>query len=162
MASTDPGGHAGNSVVSDDSLAELTTGLRRAFTAALGPDLAADALGEALAYLVENEDRIRAMDNPGGYLYTVGRRRALRFARPRRSNKAFPEPRSVGMPEVEPELVAAMSRLTERQRVCVVLVHGFGYSHREVAELLDISTETSQTHCRRALKRLRKQLGEIE
>jgi RNA polymerase sigma factor (sigma-70 family) len=147
--------------VSEGSLTGLTSTLRRAFTVALGPDLAADALGEALAYYAEHEGRVRSMANPAGYLYTLGRRRALRFTRPRRSSKAFPEPASVGMPEVEPQLVAAMARLSERQRVCVVLVHGFGYRHREVGELLGISTESVQTHCRRALVALRKELGEV-
>jgi predicted DNA-binding transcriptional regulator AlpA len=46
------------------------------------------------------------------------------------------------MPNVEPELVAAIGRLSERQRVCVVLVHGFGYRNREVADLLGLSVAT--------------------
>lgn len=146
--------------VEEVDVGELTVTLRRAFTLALGPDLAADALGEALAYFAGEEARVSSMTNPIGYLYTVGRRRALRFSRPRRSSKVFPDPTAVGMPDVEPELVAAIGRLTERQRVCVVLVHGFGYRNREVADLLGLSIETVQTHCRRALGTLRGQLGD--
>jgi len=133
--------------------------LRRAFSAGLGASLAAEALAEALAHLAENEGRIRQMDSPVGYLYTVGRRRALRFSRFRHAPVAFPPPAEVGVPEVEPGLTEAMARLSERQRVCVTLVHGFGYRHREVAELLGVSTETVQTHCRRALAALRSDLG---
>jgi DNA-directed RNA polymerase specialized sigma24 family protein len=147
--------------VGDEALTELTTTLRRAFTVALGPDLAADALGEALAYYAENGERVRSLENPTGYLFTVGRRRAERFTRTRRSSRTFPPPASVGMPDVEPRLVDAIARLSERQRVCVVLVHGFGYRNREVGELLDISAESVQTHCRRALTTLRDELGEV-
>lgn len=147
--------------MSEDELAALTMTLRRAFTVALGADLAAEALSEALAYHAEHSERLATMANPVGYLYTVGRRRALRFVRPRRSRRSFPPPASVGMPDVEPGLVAAMAKLSERQRVCVVLVHGFAYRNREVAELLGISTESVQTHCRRALGSLRDELGDV-
>ena len=45
------------------------------------------------------------------------------------------------------------------QRSCVLLVHTFGYSLAEVAELLEVSKPTVQTHVRRALASLRKSLG---
>jgi DNA-directed RNA polymerase specialized sigma24 family protein len=60
-------------------------------------------------------------------------------------------------------IVAAMTRalgvLTERQRVCVSLVHGFAWSHREVADLLDLSPSSVQNHVERGLERLRAEMG---
>ena len=46
----------------------------------------------------------------------------------------------------EPGLPAALASLPERQRVAVVLVHGFGYTLREVADLTGIKTATVQNH----------------
>jgi DNA-directed RNA polymerase specialized sigma24 family protein len=43
--------------------------------------------------------------------------------------------------------------------VAVVLVHGFGYSLREVAELTGVKVTTVQNHLERGLTRLRAELG---
>jgi RNA polymerase sigma factor (sigma-70 family) len=59
------------------------------------------------------------------------------------------------MPWIEPGLERAVAELTESQRVAVVLVHGFGWTAREVAELLGVKATTVQTHVERALARLR-------
>jgi RNA polymerase sigma factor (sigma-70 family) len=146
----------------DPRLARLTEILRRAFTASLGPDLGAEALAEALARYVEDGERIRAMANPTGYLFKVGRRRALRFIRPRSSSRRFPPPEQVGMHDVEPGLVTAMANLPDRQRTCVALVHGFQYSQQEVGDLLGISRESVKTHCHRGIASLRRSLGADE
>jgi RNA polymerase sigma factor (sigma-70 family) len=58
-------------------------------------------------------------------------------------------------PWIEPELLPALAALTERQRVAVVLVHGFGWTHREVAELTDIAVTSVQNHVERGLEKLR-------
>jgi RNA polymerase sigma factor (sigma-70 family) len=49
--------------------------------------------------------------------------------------------------------------MTEHQRVAVVLVHGFGYRHREVAEILGCTTSTVANHVERAMSKLRSQMG---
>jgi RNA polymerase sigma factor (sigma-70 family) len=49
--------------------------------------------------------------------------------------------------------------LTQRQRLAVVLVHGYGYTLREVAELTGIRPTTVQNHLSRGLSRLRSLLG---
>jgi RNA polymerase sigma factor (sigma-70 family) len=59
----------------------------------------------------------------------------------------------------EPGLPAALAGLTQRQRVAVVLVHGYGYTLREVAELTGIRQTTVQNHLNRGLARLRSTLG---
>ncbi len=45
------------------------------------------------------------------------------------------------------------------QRTVTVLVHGFGWTQREVAELLDVGLSTVQKHLERGLDKLRKALG---
>ena len=61
-------------------------------------------------------------------------------------------------PQVEPGLGRALARLSERQRVAVVLVHGYGWTHREVAELTGSRPTTIQNHLERGLRKLRADL----
>ena len=127
--------------------------LRIALAAAVGQDLGSDATAEALAYGWEHWERIEPMDNPVGYLYRVGRSRV----RPPRRLQLPPIPLT-RMPEVEPALPAALAKLADRQRVAVVLVHGFDWKHDEVASLLGVDTPTVATHLRRGLAKLRRHL----
>jgi DNA-directed RNA polymerase specialized sigma24 family protein len=136
---------------------EVRPRLARAFVAAYGADRGAEALSEALAVAWERSGELATMHNPVGFLYRVGQSRS----RPRRRVEAarFPAPVEIGLPDVEPDLPRALGVLTERQRVCVALVHAFGWSHREAAELLDLSPSSVQNHVERGLRRLRSELG---
>lgn len=130
--------------------------LRLALSAAIGPDLGADATGEAMAWGWENWERLEGMENPAGYLYRVGRSHGPR--RSRRGVSLPPVPVAVA-PRVEPGLPAALERLSERQRIAVVLIHGYDWTTREVAGLLGVDVPTVATHLRRGLDKLRKRLG---
>lgn len=127
--------------------------LRVALAAAVGQDLGSEATAEALAYGWEHWEKIESMDNPVGYLYRVGRN----WVRPPRRLQLPPMPMT-RTPEVEPALPGGLAKLSDRQRVVVVLVHGFDWSHGEVASLLGIDTPTVATHLRRGLSKLRKHL----
>jgi RNA polymerase sigma-70 factor (ECF subfamily) len=130
--------------------------LKAALVAAVGIDRAPDATAEALEYGWEHWDRVSAMDNPAGYLYRVGVNKARR-RRPLRP--LLPSPPDGEMPWVEPGLPRALSRLSEKQRVVVLLVHSFGWTQEEAAELLGVSRATAQTHLERGMRRLRSSLG---
>ncbi len=132
--------------------------LRQALIAAYGPDVGSEVTAEALAYAWENWDRIAAMRNPAGYLYRVGQSNARRgvFRRP----PPFELPNAPdGSHWFEPGLVEAVSSLSDRQRAAVVLVHGYGWTVTEVAELWGVTFSTVQAHIDRAMPRLRKRLG---
>ena len=126
--------------------------LRAGLVAAYGPDVGADACAEALAYGFEHWRRIGTMANPTGYLYRVGQSEARRHFRPRGylPTRAVP-----GLPDFEPALAPALERLTEPQRVGVVLVHALGWTLREAAEVLDVDVSTLRTHVARAMMKLR-------
>ncbi len=131
----------------------LTVGvrLRSGLVAAYGPDIGIDAAAEALAYGWEHWPRIAAMSNPSGYLYRVGQTAARRqIRRPR----FLPAPRPDEIPDFEPRLLPALEALSDSQRVCVVMVHAYGWAQVEVGELLDVSPSTVRTHLGRALSRL--------
>ena len=128
--------------------------LRRALVAAFGSQRGRDATAEGLAWGWENWSRVREMQNPVGYLYRVGRSRTRERRRPIVFGRDdAPEP------WVEPHLAPALASLSERQRLAVVLVHGFGWTLREVAELTGIKVTSVQNHAERGLRRLRAALG---
>lgn len=127
--------------------------LHRALVAQLGWDRGREATSEALAYAWERWDRISTMANPAGYLFRVGK---SRVRRPK--SRALFVREEHEAPWFEPALGRYLAELPERQRVAVVLVHGYGWSSREVAEVTGIKATTVQTHLERGLARLRSQL----
>jgi RNA polymerase sigma-70 factor (ECF subfamily) len=128
--------------------------LRRALVARYGHHRGREATADALAWGFEHWDRLRAMENPSGYLYRVG----CTKARGRR-RVLFEASSAPGEPEVEPELAGALTRLSASQRTAVVLVKGYGWELHEVAELTGSSISTVNTHVRRGLAKLRTELG---
>lgn len=134
----------------------VTPRLKAALVAAVGIEQAPDAVAEALAYGWEHWDRVGGMDNPAGYLYRVGVNRGRRYRRIRPVLPAVPDGE---MPWVEPGLPRALARLSENQRVVVLLVHSFGWTQEEAAEVLGISRATAQTHLERGMRRLRATMG---
>lgn len=132
--------------------------LRAALVAAYGPQVGLDAASDALAYGWEHWRRLEHMANPAGYLYRVGQTAARRSRRPLRY---LPAPDVAELPEIEPALVPALERLSQSQRVVVLLVHGFGYSQAEVAELLEIGPSTVHATLKRALTNLQ-QMMEVD
>jgi RNA polymerase sigma factor (sigma-70 family) len=124
--------------------------LRRALVAALGASRGREATAEAFAYAWEHWERVRAMEHPLGYLFRVGQTRS----RERAERPMFPATADVEVPWVEPALPTALAGLSEQQRVAVVLAHGYGWTHREVAELLGVSTSSVQKHVERAVAKL--------
>lgn len=132
--------------------------LRAGLCASYGPDVGADAAAEALAYGWEHWERLSTMSNPAGYLYRVGQTAARKW---RRKQGFLPAPSTEERPGFEPGLAPALESLTELQRTTVMLVHAFGWSQAETAELLEVSPSTIRTHLRRGLTKLQDAL-EVE
>jgi RNA polymerase sigma-70 factor (ECF subfamily) len=129
--------------------------LRIALMAGCGTERGREATAEALAYAWEHWNKVRGMKYPVGYLYRVGQSKSRTRLRPR------PDPASPGSSEpwVEPELPAALDRLSRKQRMAVVLVHAYGWTQREAADVLGVSEATVRTHLHRGLDKLRTALG---
>ena len=136
-------------------VADVEPRLARALLAAYGQERGREAVAEALAYAWEHWERIEPMTNPAGYLYRVGQSRTRSRLRP----VVAPDRVSREAPWVEPRLTRAMDDMTERQRVAVVLIHGFEWTFAEVASLLGISVSSVQRHLERGLAKLRAVLG---
>jgi len=129
--------------------------LRSALVGAYGADAGADAAAEAIAFGWENWSSVSEMANPVGYLYRVGQTAARRM---RRSGPLFPAPEPELVDSFTPELLPALSALSEMQRICVVMVHGHGWPATEAAVVLDVSVSSVRTHVERALAALKQAL----
>jgi len=137
---------------------EVEPRLRYALVAACGTQRGVDATVDALEWAWEHWDKIEHAGNPAGYLYRVARRRALRD--PSRTFPLLRDPASADdKPWVEPALTGALERLSTKQRLVVVMVEGFGWTHQEMAEFLGVGRSTVQKHLERGLARLRRDLG---
>lgn len=135
-------------------------GLRAALVARYGPEVGREAAAEALAWAWENWGRLDEMENPAGYLYRVGQSKSRRFRFRRTTFPVSPtDEMCSGTTWVEPELPRALQQLSRNQRIAVVLVHGYGLTHREVAGLLGVSRATVQNHVERGLLKLQTMLG---
>lgn len=132
--------------------------LRFALVAACGTQRGVDATVDALEWAWEHWDRIETAHNPAGYLYRVARRRAFRDPGRTIPLRREPPPGD-DKPWVEPGLDGALARLSSKQRLVVVLVEGFGWTHQEMAEFLGVGRSTVQKHLERGLARLRRELG---
>lgn len=131
--------------------------LRAALVARYGPSTGRAVTVDALTYAWEHWDRLSQMANPVGYLFRVGQSASRRYAIDELPWREMPVAIE-GVSAFAPELFAALAALPEQQRVSVVLVHGLGWTHRDAAELLDVSRSTIQTHVERALASLREEL----
>lgn len=141
----------------DEFVRGVESELRDALSAALGSDVGRQATAEALGYAWEHWARVQDMDNPAGYLYVLGRDRGRRMLGQKRA-VFLPVP-DRKMPWVEPGLPQALASLPEQQRVSVMLLYCFEWTMSEVADFLDVSKSTVQTHAERGMLRLRNLMG---
>jgi len=135
---------------------DLEPRLKHALVAAYGTEVGIEATRDALAYGWEHWDTVRERVNPAGYLFGVGRNKARRRVRRR---VVFPVPPSGHELWVEPGLPDALRRLSERQRLAVMLIHGYEWTFVEVAELMGVSVSTVQQHAERGMSKLRVAIG---
>jgi DNA-directed RNA polymerase specialized sigma24 family protein len=151
-----PGEARDDQAVFERFVEEAGPRLGRALAALYGFEDGRDATAEALAYAWENWPRLQHITNLPGYLFRVGQTRSRLRRQPVAELFDIGEG---GDYRFEPGLPRALAALTQRQRLAVVLIHGYGYTLREVAELTGIRPTTVQNHLGRGLARLRNLLG---
>jgi RNA polymerase sigma factor (sigma-70 family) len=124
---------------------------------------AEDLAQEALARVCERWSRVRGMDSPAGYLYTIALNLARKRARRLRRGPVPDEPRSVPDPGETAERRAAIREalrsLSAKQREALVVVEWLGFSPAEAAALLGVSPESLRARLHRARSELRSRFG---
>ena len=135
--------------------------LRGVLIARHGTELGLDLHAEVVAYAWEKRDNLAAMTNPGGYLYRVSQSRARRYWRWRRASDLPPERAEQGSTSAgELRLGDALARLSAEERTVAVVVHAYGYTYDEAAELLGTSAAAVRNRLHRGMTKLRRLLQE--
>lgn len=135
--------------------------LWRALLAFAGdPDVASDALAEAFAQALRRGAGIRDVER---WVW----RAAFAIARgelKERSRMVSEPPPDIQYEMEQPanELIAALAKLSPKQRAAVVLHHAAGYRLREVAAIVGSTTGAVKVHLARGRSRLRELLDEEE
>ncbi|CQR62161.1 SigE family RNA polymerase sigma factor [Streptomyces leeuwenhoekii] len=128
--------------------------------------LAEDLVQETLGRLYVRWPRMARVGNPAGYAQTVLTRAFLAHQRRRgsteRATDVFPDlPGAAdGDASLRLTLLAALARLSARDRAVVVLRYWEDRSVEETADVMNVSSAAVRTRCVRALARLRELLGE--
>jgi RNA polymerase sigma factor (sigma-70 family) len=135
---------------------------QRAATRVVGDaGVAEEIAAETLARALMSWARIRTYCQP--FVIRVATNLALDTVR-RRKPRLDPVPQP-GTPQdevvVRLALVAALGRLSHRQRQVLVLRYVIGLDEREVADVLHINPGTVKTHLRRGLESLRRRFGVV-
>ena len=174
----------------DESDAELVAGVRRGSRAAAGrlaerylracravalsiigePAGAEDVCQDAFVYAIERIDDCRQPERFGAWLLQIVRNRSRNQLRDRKSSVPIDDlPLESGMEspaarveqrEMRERLLAALAEIPEERREVVLLHDLEGWTHREIAERMELPAGTVRSHLHLARKRLRELLHE--
>lgn len=125
---------------------------------------AEDAVHQAIIAIIDNMDKIGAIDCPEtkSYVITITKHKAIDMLRSRKRLSleelidAFPG-KDISFPE-DRSLIDSMAKLPERYREILLLRFYDGYSTKELAGMMHMNTGSMQKLIWRAKGALRKQL----
>ena len=176
----------------DETDAELVAALRRGSRDAAGrlaerylsasravalsvvgdPHAAEDVCQDAFVYAIERIDDCRSPERFGAWLLTIVRNRSRNHLRDRKTGADVPLeelPATAESPERGAEraeerarLLAALATLPEDRRAVVLLHDLEGWTHREIAERLELPPGTVRSHLHHARRALRELLRGTE
>jgi len=137
--------------------------LVRFTTAIVGPSDAQDVVSQAMVKLVSS-GALRSAENQRALMYrtafneakSLQRSAVRRKLRERKTAKEI----AVHDPDIRPDVVHAVLRLSPRQRACVWLAYWADLRTTDIAEYLDISDGSVKQHLSRARKNLKEVLDE--
>lgn len=137
--------------------------LMRFATTLVGPSDAADVVSDAVESLLKTGLLARA-DNPCALLHraVLAKARSTQRSvfRRRARERRFAERLIITSPELRPDVVAAVVRLSQQQRACVYLTYWNDLAPAQVGEWLGISEGSVKRHLARARANLREVLDE--
>jgi DNA-directed RNA polymerase specialized sigma24 family protein len=125
------------------------------------PDLAREAVDEAMVRAYRSWRKVRRYENQTGWVYRVALNWAISQLRKRRRLVFGRRPVEVGLPDrySSPDLYEALHRLDIKHRSVVVLRHLLDWSEAEIAAALRIPQGTVKSRLSRALAKLRKEMS---
>lgn len=138
------------------------TTLSRALILAIGDrDLAVEATDEAFTRAIERWSEVSKYDNPDGWVYRVGVNWAKTRLKKRSATPTGLLDQDSYLDDLpEPELFAAVEALPIKLRAVVVARFFLDWSVGQTAVALDIPEGTVKTRQARAIRRLKRKLGD--
>ena len=137
--------------------------LTRFATALVGPSDAADVVSDTMVSLLKSGKLVEA-DNPTALMYRAVLNKARSHHRSvyrrRARERKFADSIVVQDPELRPDVVDAVVKLSPQQRACVYLTYWEDLAPRDVAQRLDIGEGTVKRYLARARANLREVLDE--
>jgi RNA polymerase sigma-70 factor (ECF subfamily) len=121
------------------------------------PEIASDAVAEAFAQAIR---RGAAISSPLAWVTRAAFRIAAGELKDRGRNRSSIVETSYEMPEPAYELVAALSKLSPKQRAAAILHFRDRYTAAEIAGLIGSTPSAVGVHLQRARARLRELLGD--
>jgi RNA polymerase sigma-70 factor (ECF subfamily) len=121
------------------------------------PEVASESVAETFAQALRRGDEIR---DPEHWIWRTLFRVAGGLLRERSRSLPFDVERSYEMEEPARELVAALHRLSPKQRASLVLHYEGGYAVKEIAAMLSSTPGAVKVHLLRGRRRLRELLEE--
>lgn len=142
--------------VLEDVYREHGNRLWRAVLAFAGdPEVASDAVAEAFAQALR---RGSAIHSPLAWIWRAAFRIAAGSLKDRSPSTSFAAEGQYEAAEPAGELLAALARLSPKQRAAVILHHYAGYPVQDVAAMLGSTGPAVRVHLSRGRKRLRELL----
>jgi RNA polymerase sigma factor (sigma-70 family) len=125
------------------------------------PELAAEAVDEAMARALQRWDRVSRYDDPAGWVFRVARNWATSWhrkwsRRPSLRTVELDQPEEASFPDIDVQ--RALGALNEMQRTVLALRFHLDWPVDRIAEALDVPPGTVKSRLHRALR----DLGERE
>ena len=125
--------------------------------------LAEDAIQESLIKIMNGASGLTNMKAAYTWIITVTRNCALDILRKRKNEfpteeTAFYEVGTDNISDASIDMKNALAKISEEDRNIVMMKAGFGFSHKEIAGVLQISETACQKRYQRALKELKEYL----
>ncbi len=135
--------------------------LTRFATTLVGVSDAADVVSDAMESLLKSGQLLKAR-NPSALMhravFTKARSMQRSFFRRRARERRFEQELVVTHPELRPDVITAVIKLSPRQRACIYLTYWEDLAPTQVAEWLDIGEGSVKRHLARARAHLREEL----
>ena len=144
--------------------AEALTLFRRMCLVTGNSHEAEEVVQDAFLAVLERWDRVRAMDDPTGYLYRTAFNRWKRLSRMagrqiRELSRIAPSIDEFDAVDDRYEIDRGLATLTPRQRAALVLTDVLGYSSREAAKMLGVRDVTVRALASQGRAKMRTVLG---
>jgi RNA polymerase sigma-70 factor, ECF subfamily len=130
---------------------------RAVYLYAADREVASDAVAEAFAQALR---RGSDLHSPERWVWRTAFRIAAGELKRRNREAGSWADAGYEVPDATAELLAALPRLSPKQRAAIVLHYHSGYSLREVAEIIGSTPSAVGVHIHRGRKRLRELLGD--